>query len=166
MRLLLLVSLLTIGASSASAQFPAPGRFLQLGATVGPGVGVQAGLALPALTVFTQEAVAHVHYRFGPPEEQYLVAGFGVGAGIRLARIVYIVLDHVPGPFELDAGLRFGPSFAFSFVEESAATRIRQFRLFGDLFARGTIEIGERYLIYGEVGTGRGLFRAGIVLAL
>lgn len=165
--LALVVSVAWHAAPPAAAQFLTPAApWLQAGATIGPGAGMQAGMALPTLTIFTREAMLYADYRFGAPEEQRLLVGLGVGGSIRVLRIVFILLDEAPGPLELDAGLRFGPSFAFSFIEQTAATRARQFRLFADLFARGTFEVGERALVFGELGTQTGWLRGGLVVPL
>jgi hypothetical protein len=166
-RLILLALLAFAGYSPAKAQFATPAtRFLQAGATVGPGLGVQAGLALPAVTIFTQEAALYLDYRFGQAEEQRLLAALGIGGSIRVMRILYIILDYAPGPVELDAGFRFGPSFAFSFTEQTAATRTRQFRLFVDPFARGTIELTSGRLLFLELGTQPGSLRSGILISI
>lgn len=151
----------------AVAQFATPAtQFLQVGLTAGPGLGTQVGFALPAATVFTREAVMYAEYRLGTQEEQRLLVGLGVGGSLRVLRIAYIIFDYAPGPFELDAGLRFGPSFAFSFIEETAATKARQFRLFADPFVRATVELETGRLLYTELGTQPGSFRIGLVLAL
>jgi len=162
---LLLLTLLL--AASATAQFATPAtQFLQAGATLGPGAGLQAGFALPAATVFTREAMLYADYRLGAWEEQRLLVGLGIGGSVRILRIVYIIFDYAPGPFELDAGLRFGPSFAFSFTEQTAATKARQFRLFADPFLRGTVELQTGRLLYAELGTQPGSLRVGVVVAL
>ncbi len=154
-------------APESDAQFLTPAtRFLQAGVSVGPGLGLQAGAALPAATIFTREAALYADYRFGDREEQRLLVGLGVGGSVRVMRILFIIFDYAPGAFELDAGLRFGPSFAFSFIEETAATRARQFRLFADLFARGAIELQSGRLVFTEIGTHSGTVRVGLLLAL
>lgn len=166
-RLTLLVLLTISSYSPVAAQFATPAtRFLQTGATIGPGLGAQAGLALPAVTIFTQEAAVYLDYRFGDAEEQRLLAALGIGGSIRVMRILYIVLDYAPGPVELDAGFRFGPSFAFSFTEQTAATRTRQFRLFVDPFVRGTIELTSGRLLFVELGTQPGSIRSGLLFAI
>lgn len=162
--LLLLLAAAAAPASAQDATFPS--GFVQIGAAGVPGAGVQAGMVLPALAIFTREVMLHGHYRFGAAEDQILLVGLGVGGSIRLLRIVYIIVDQAPGPFEFDAGLRFGPSFAFSFIEQTAATRARQFRLFADPFLRGTMTVGQNRVVFGEIGTQQGWLRVGLVVGL
>jgi hypothetical protein len=166
-RFLGLVVLVLALPAIANGQFATPAtQFLQIGLAAGPGAGVQAGIALPAVTVLTQEGVLYVDYRLGAREEQRLLVGLGVGGSVRVLRILYIIFDYAPGPFELDAGLRFGPSFAFSFIEETAATKARQFRLFADPFVRATAELQTGRLLFAELGVQPGSLRAGLVIAL
>jgi hypothetical protein len=89
-----------------------------------------------------------------------------VGGSIRALRILFIVIDYAPGPFDVDLGLRFGPSFAFSFTEQTAATRARQFRLFGDPFVRGSLEMASGRIVYAELGPHPGRIRGGLIVAL
>jgi hypothetical protein len=169
LRLLVPTCLLAVllGAAPARAQFGTEAeRFLQAGAAVGPGLGVQAGLALPALTVLTREAVLYADYRLGGSEEQRLLVGLGLGGSLRVLRVLVIVADVTPGPFDVDVGLRLGPSFAFSFVEETAATQARQFRLFGDTYVRGSVALRGGRILYAELGSQPGRLRSGILLAL
>jgi len=165
-RTTLLSLMLFAGATAGTAQFALPGEtFAQVGGALLPGVGVQAGVGATTLAIFTQEVAVYAHYRLGAQEDQLLLLGLGVGGSVRALRILAIFLDQTPGRFELDAGLRFGPTFAFSFVEQTAATRVRQFRLFGDLFVRGVLEVREGRLAFAELGTQDGTLRGGLIFA-
>jgi len=154
-------------AAPARAQFATEAdRLVQAGGALAPGLGVHAGLVLPAAFVLTREAVLYADYQLGAREEQRLLVGLGVGGGVRVLRALVIVADVAPGPFDLDVGLRFGPSFAFSFIEETAATKARQFRLFGDPYVRGSAVLPSGRIVYAELGTQPGRLRAGLQFAL
>lgn len=165
LRLLALAVTLAVLAPCAAAQFATPtAPFVQAGAGAAPGLGVQVGLSSPALTVFTQEGMLYADYRYGADER--LLVGFGVGGSVRLLRIVTVVADAEPAPLELDAGLRFGPSFAFAFAEQTAATQVRQFRLFADPFVRGVTRLGGSLVGYAELGWQPGRMRVGFLAGI
>ncbi len=168
-RLALFALLLAAGfaPSSVRAQFATPTLpFVQLGLGGTPGVGVQAGFATPALTVLTQEASFYADYapRFVGSDGRLLV-GLGLGGSVRVLRVLTVVADYDAGPYDLDVGFRFGPSFFFSFYEATAASKARSFRLFAEPFARGSIRF-DRRVVYVEVGTQPSHLRAGLLLGL
>ncbi len=165
--ILLALALVGLAAGPARAQFGTPAtEFLQAGVGLTPGVGVQVGFATPALTVLTREGAFYADYRFGDAQDARLLVGLGVGGSLRVLRVLLIATDFDPGPYDVDAGLRFGPSFAFSFIEETAATRARQFRLFADLFVRGSVQLRSGRILFAEIGTQPGWIRGGLVVAL
>ena len=150
-----------------AAQFATPSLpFVQVGIGATPGIGVQAGFATPALTVLTQEASFYADYtpRFVGSDGRLLV-GLGLGASVRVLRVLTVVADYDAGPYDLDVGFRFGPSFFFSFFEETAASKARSFRLFAEPFARGSLNFGRR-VVYVEIGTQPSHLRAGLLLGL
>ncbi|MEP0547260.1 MAG: hypothetical protein ABJF88_10045 [Rhodothermales bacterium] len=152
---------------AAHAQFATPTLpFVQVGVGGTPGVGVQAGFASPALTVLTQEASFYADYapRFVGSDGRLLVA-LGLGGSVRVLRVLTVVTDLDAGPYDLDVGFRFGPSFFFSFFEETAASKARSFRLFAEPFARGSIRF-DRRVVYVEIGTQPSHLRAGLLLGL
>lgn len=154
-------------AGPVRAQFATPTLpFVQLGLTGTPGVGVQVAFATPALTVFTQEGSLYADYapRF-VGEEGRLLVGLGLGGSVRVLRILTVVADYEAGPYDLDVGFRFGPSFFFSFFEETAASKARSFRLFAEPFVRGAIRF-DRRVVYVELGTQPSHLRAGLLLGL
>ena len=168
MPLRLVPLLLALLASPALAQFATPTLpTVQLGATLAPGAGVQAGVALPAFTVLTREAVFYADYepRFLDEDAGRLLVGLGVGGSVRVLRALTVVGDYDAGPYDLDVGFRFGPSFFFSFFEQTAASQARSFRLFGDAFVRGSIRF-ERRVAYVELGTHPSRIRGGLLFVL
>ena len=155
------------GMPPAQAQFATPTLpFFQVGIGGTPGVGIQAGFATPALTVLTQEASFYADYapRFVGSDGRLLV-GLGLGASVRVLRVLTVVADYDAGPYDLDVGFRFGPSFFFSFFEETAASKARSFALFAEPFARGSLRFGAR-VVYVEIGTQPSHLRAGLLLGL
>ena len=154
-------------AAPARAQFATPTLpFVQLGLAGTPGAGVQAGFASPALTVLTREGALYADYapRF-VGEEGRLLVGLGLGGSVRVLRILTVLADYDAGPYDLDVGFRFGPSFFFSFFEETAAGKARSFRLFADPFARASVRL-DRRVVYVELGTQPSHLRAGLLLGL
>lgn len=156
-----------LGVAPTRAQFATSTLpFVQIGLAGTPGVGIQAGFASPTFTVLTREGSLYADYapRFVGSEGRLLV-GLGLGGSVRVLRTLALVTDFDPGSYDLDVGFRFGPSFFFSFFEETAASKARSFRLFAEPFARGSLRFGRR-VVYVEVGTQPSHLRAGLLLAL
>ncbi len=151
----------------ARAQFATPSLpFVQVGVAGAPGIGVQAGFATPAFSVLTREGAVYAEYDpAGAEGVEALRVGLGLGGGVRVLRALTVLADLDAGPFDLDLGFRFGPSFLFSFSERTAASKARSFSLFAEPFARGSARLGRRVL-YVEAGTHPAHFRAGLLLGL
>ena len=173
-RFALLVALaVALGGSGARAQFATPSLpFVQIGvaATPGlagtPGAGVQVGFATPAFAVLTREGALYAEYApAADGDVERLLVGLGLGGSVRVLRALTVIADLDAGPFDLDVGFRFGPSFRFSFSEQTAASKARSFGLFGEPFARGSARWGRR-VVYVEAGTHPARLRAGLLLGL
>ena len=134
-----------------------------VGAGVWPGVGVIVEGTDPVLTVFTREIVGYADYvpRVAGGSGR-LVTAVGVGGGVRLLRIADVVRNQDPGPFDLDVGLRIGPSFYTAFFEETAASRSRAFSVMLDPFARATLRRTSGRVFFLELGTQSPSLRAGL----
>lgn len=168
MPLRLVLLLLALLAAPAAAQFATPTLpVVQLGAGLAPGAGVQAGIALPAFVILTREAAVYADYepRFLDEEAGRLLVGLGVGGSVRVLRALTVLADYDAGPYDLDVGFRFGPSFFFSFFEESAASQARSFRLFAEPFVRGSLQLNRR-AVYVELGTQPARIRGGLLFVL
>ena len=155
-------------AAPAAAQFATPTLpVVQLGVGVAPGVGAQVGIALPAFTILTREAVLYADYepRFLDEDAGRLLVGLGVGGSVRILRALTVLADYDAGPYDLDVGFRFGPSFFFSFFEETAAGQARSFRLFAEPFVRGSLRF-ERRVVYVELGSQPARIRGGLLFVL
>ena len=168
MPLRLVPLLLALLAAPALAQFATPTLpTVQVGVALLPGVGAQAGIALPGFTIFTREATFYADYepRFLDEDAGRLLVGLGVGGSVRVLRALTVVADFDAGPYDLDVGFRFGPSFFFSFFEETAASQARSFRLFADPFVRGSFRFEQR-VAYVELGTQPSRLRGGLLFVL
>ena len=136
---------------------------LQLGVGLLPGTGAFIGYSAPRLTIFTQDAALYADYtpRVVGGSGRLLVAA-GVGGSLRVLRIVGIATDFEPGPLDLDAGLRFGPSFFYAFFERTAEEEARSFRVMLDTFGRGTLQLGGGRVVFVELGSQAPSLRAGL----
>ncbi len=164
----LLVALFLVLCLPAQAQFATPSLpFVQLGASGLPGVGGQAGFATPAFTVLTREGMLYADYepRFLDEDGGRLLVGLGLGGSVRVLRVLTVIADVNTGPYDFDVGFRFGPSFFFSFFEQTAASKARSFRLFAEPFMRGSARLGRR-VVYVELGAQPGHLRAGLLFGL
>lgn len=133
----------------------------------GPGVGAVVSGARPLASVFTGEAALYLDYTprvVGGAGR--LLTSVGVGGAVRLARVGALVGNREPGRVDLDAGLRLGPSFYTAFFEQTAASEARAFRVMTDVFARGTVRLASRRVVFAEVGTQAPGFRAGLSTSL
>jgi hypothetical protein len=163
----LAVLLFALGGSAAHAQFATPTLpFVQLGVGGTPGIGLQTAFVTPAATVFTREGALYADYapRFIGDDGRLLV-GLGLGGSVRVLRALTVLADYDAGPYDVDVGFRFGPSFFFSFFETTAASKARSFRLFTDPFVRGSVRLETRVL-YVELGTQPSHLRAGLLFGL
>lgn len=168
LRLSACLVLVLLGTAPAAAQFATPTLpTLQLGLGLTPGTGLQAGYVSPAFTILTREAVLYADYepRFLDEDAGRLLVGLGVGGSVRVLRALTVIADFDAGGYDLDAGFRFGPSFFFSFFEETAASKARSFRLFAEPFVRGSLRFSRR-VIYVEVGTQPSHVRGGLLFVL
>ena len=138
-----------------------------IGVGLGPGVGAVASTTDPVLSVFTREVAVYADYvpRVTGGSGRLLTA-VGVGGGIRLVRVVDIVRDRTAGAYDLDVGIRVGPSFYTAFFEQSAESRSRAFSVMLDPFARGTLRLSSRRVVFAEVGPQAPSFRAGLSTSL
>lgn len=161
---LLLFLIAIFWALPAYAQLDVPGSDgIIIGASIGPGIGVQAGLVLPTAALFAREGILYADYYQPGDDTERLLVGLGVGGSLRVFRLIMIITDQPSSRFDVDLGIRFGPSFAFAFTEQSAATRARQFRLFADPFIRGSVDMPTGQVLYAEIGTQPGHFRVGVM---
>jgi hypothetical protein len=158
--------LFAFAAGTAQAQFATPTLpFVQLGLKGLPGAGVQGAFVMPAATVFTREGALYLDYVPDFEGVEGLLVGLGLGGSVRVFRTLTVLADYDAGPYDLDLGFRFGPSFFFSFTERAAASKARSFRLFTEPFVRGSVRLNRRVL-YVELGTRPSHLRAGLLLGL
>ena len=143
------------------------GPRVYLGAGVLPGTGGFAAYAAPRLAVFTVEGALYADYtpRVVGGSGRLLVA-VGVGGGVRALRIAGILTDAEPGPFDVDLGLRLGPSFYYAFFERTAEEEARSFRVMAEGFARGTLALGSGRVVFVELGGQAPALRGGLSLGL
>lgn len=158
---------LLMWALPAEAQLDVPGsQEIIVGASLGPGIGGQIGIVLPAMGLFTREGVVYVDYYNPGDEPEQLLTALGIGGSLRVFRLIMIITDQPTSRFDLDVGIRFGPSFAFAFTEQSAATRARQFSLFADPFVRASFNMLRGQVLYTELGVQPGHFRVGMMVGI
>jgi hypothetical protein len=162
-----LLALLLGCAPVLGAQDVQPSARLQLGGGVGPGTGVVVGYSAPKLGIFTQEAAVYADYtpRVVGGSGRLLVA-VGAGGGLRLFRLADALADFEPGPLDLDAGLRLGPSFYYAFFERSAEEEARSFRVMLEAFVRGSAQLGSGRRVFVELGGQAPSLRGGLSIGL
>lgn len=161
LRLLLLVAFLT---PPVAAQSTALGNAPRVYGAVaaGPGLGAVVGTARPFGFV-AAEATLYADYTprvVGGAGR--LLTSVGVGGSVRLARIAAEAQNRPPGSTDLDVGLRLGPSFYTAFFDQTAASEARAFRVMTDAFARATVRLVSRRVVFAEVGTQAPAFRVGL----
>ena len=125
-----------------------------------PGVGVMAIHSTPTLFVFTREVTVYADYTVGGSNR--LLVAVGVGGSVQIARILEIVQNRAVGATGLDVGLRLGPSFYYSFGEQTAEEEARSFRVMFDPFVRGTYRTRGMRVLFAEMGAGAPNLRAGV----
>lgn len=157
--LILLFALAGAGAEIAAGQAPGQ-RFIQAGAGVIPGIGLQGGYVAPR-SFFTVEGMLYVDGSpsFAGGQGSVQLSG-GLGGAIRILGI----LRAVGGPGyqnrDFDVGLRFGPSLFFTVGESSRGEN--PFSLFLEPFLRATSTLGGNRVFFAELGIQRPVLRAGV----
>ena len=138
-----------------------------VGGGFGPGFGGVVEGAAPVLDVFTREVVLYADY---VPRvvggSGRLVTAVGVGGSLRASRILDIVRNRDPGPFDADLGMRIGPSFYTAFFEQTAESQSRAFSVMLDPFVRVTLRRASTRVFFAEVGSQSPSLRVGLSAAL
>jgi hypothetical protein len=163
--LVMAVVLALLLAAPVRAQVEAPpGTFFYLGGGTLPGFGGVVTYSTSEFLVLTQEASLYVDYtpRLVGGRGRLLV-GAGFGGSVRVLRLLGEVTGFEHGRYDLDTGLRFGPSFFFSFFEQTAASKARAYSLFLDPFARGSLQLANGRTLFGEIGRQPPHLRGGLV---
>lgn len=139
---------------------PSGQRYIQAGAGVLPGVGVQGGYVAPR-SFFTVEGVLYVDGSppFAGGEGSVQLSG-GLGGSIRMLGILRAIGSPGYQDRDFDVGLRFGPSLFFTVGESSRGEN--PFSLFLEPFLRATSTLGGNRTFFAELGIQRPIFRAGI----
>ncbi|MEX0746513.1 MAG: hypothetical protein WD275_00845 [Rhodothermales bacterium] len=142
-----------------------PARFLQVGAAVIPGAGVQGGYIAPR-SFFTVEGVVYLDGTpaFAGGEGSVQVSG-GLGGAVRILGILRTIGSPGYVGRDFDFGMRFGPSLFFAFGGESSREE-NPFSLFLEPFLRATSTFGRDRIFYVELGVQRPLLRAGVWISL
>lgn len=162
------IALLLVGSGvlpgSARGQAAGDARYLQAGAAVIPGLGVQGGYITPR-SFYTVEGMLYVDGSpgFAGGEGSLQVSG-GLGGALRILGVLRAVGSPGYQGKNLDVGLRFGPSLFFAFGPSSRDEN--PFSLFLEPFARATTTLGSSRILYVELGVQRPLLRAGLWFAL
>ncbi len=138
-----------------------------VGAGIGPGVGGVAMGTDPVLSVFTREVAVYADYvpRVTGGSGR-LVTAVGVGGAVRALRVLDLVQNRNPGAFDVDLGIRIGPSFYTAFFDQTAESKSRAFSVMLDPFARVTLRRSSNRVFFAEVGTQSPSFRAGLSTSL
>lgn len=150
-------------AQGAAAQ-DGPSPYLQLGAGVLPGIGLQVGYVAPR-SFYTMEGTLYVDGSppFAGGEGTMQVAG-GVGGALRILGILRAVGSPGYVGRDFDVGLRFGPSLFFTVGESSRGEN--PFALFLEPFLRAMTNFDGNRVFFAELGIQRPFLRAGIWLNL
>lgn len=161
--LLLLVSLAPAAAAQRSL-----GDDVRLygGGGFGPGFGVVAIASDPVLLLLTREVALYADYVPRVTGSGRLLTAVGIGGGVRAWRVAGVVLDREPGPYDVDVGVRIGPSFYTAFFEQSAASEARAFRIMFDPYARGALRLGSNRVVFAELGFEAPALRAGLAVSI
>lgn len=153
--------------SSPSAQVTSDvwaGGRVQIGLGLNPGAGIALGASAPALAVFTREATLYADYTPRAVGGRRLRVSLGVGGSVRVLRIASVVGDFDASRFDLNAGVRLGPSFAF--FQETPAARAQAFSVMLDPFIRGSLAFSARRVLFAEIGTQAPTLRGGLSVRL
>ena len=161
MPLFVLVAMVNLAPPVAAQISPRPvAQVLQVGLAAIPGAGVVAGYVSPR-GFYTIDAVVYVD---ATPSfsggEGSLLASLGIGGSIRPMGVVRMIANAAPADYEVDLGVRVGPSLFFPYGESSR--RRNPFSLFIEPFARATAELGRGRTYFVELGIQRPILRAGV----
>lgn len=154
-----LLSLAAILPEPVTAQAPGQ-RYIQAGAGVIPGIGVQGGYVAPR-SFFTVEGILYVDGSppFAGGQGSVQLSG-GLGGAIRILGIFRAIGSPGYQRRDFDVGLRFGPSLFFTVGESSRGEN--PFALFLEPFLRATSTLGGRRILFAEIGIQRPILRAGV----
>ena len=158
----IIIVLLVCWPALAAAQAAPDRPSLQLGLGAAPGVGLFAAQTTPLLTLFARDVAVYTNYV--PGDEGQVLLAAGVGAAVRVTRVLEVTGTIEPPAFDLDVGFRTGPAFRFALFEQTAASKARAFRLFADPYVRVSTLMGTRR-VFGEIGPHAPSFRLGLVIA-
>lgn len=154
--------LLTLGVvTSGRASGQAPGQqYIQAGAGVIPGIGIQGGYVAPR-SFFTVEGIVYVNGSppFAGGQGSVQVSG-GLGGAIRVLGIFRTIGGPGHQGRDFDVGLRFGPGLFFTVGESSRSEN--PFSLFLEPFLRATSTFGGEHIFFAELGIHPPVLRAGI----
>jgi hypothetical protein len=156
----LLTALLAPVALQAQAAPDRPSLHLGLGAA--PGVGLFATQTTPLLTLFARDVAVYTNYV--PGDEGQILLAAGVGAAVRVTRVLEVTGSIEPPAFDLDVGFRTGPAFRFALFEQTAASKARAFRLFADPYVRASTTLSNGRRLFAEIGPHDPSFRLGLVI--
>ena len=146
---------------ASAAQSGTAGRAFVQGALAGlPGLGAQTGY-VGARSFLTTEALfyAGVTPILGSGERTLKVS-LGLGGALRPLGVIRTIggTDYA---FDVDLGLRFGPSLLFT-TDPTRSSKNQQFSLFLDPFVRVVVRTRRGRLAFAEVGPLRPSVRAGL----
>ncbi len=148
-----------------AAQSGTAGRsFAQAGLAGLPGLGLQLGYVGPR-SIYTAEVILYTDGSTRLPLGDGTVkVSVGIGGALRPLGIVRVIgnADH---SYDLDVGLRFGPSFLFD-TDPTRSDKNQQFSLFLDPFFRFTRRLGSGRILFAELGVQRPSIRAGVWFGL
>ena len=157
----LFVALALFALPSAGA---AQRQIVQAGLAVIPGAGVQVGY-VGVRSIYTVEGILYTDISpgFGDGEGSVQVSG-GLGGAVRPLGVLRTIGNANPR-YDLDVGLRFGPSLFFA-TNATRSDKNQQFRLVLEPFVRFTSRLQSGRLVYAELGTLRPVLRAGLWIQL
>ncbi len=164
LRALLLFALLPLATSThAQVSLQQTDGRLQLGLSALPGLGAQAGY-LDVTGLFTREATLYVDGRpafFGGEENvEVWLAG---GGSIRALGVARLFTDGDFAGYDVDVGIRAGPSLTFV-RGATEAQKNQQFSFNFEPFLRFVTQLRPGLTVYAEAGPQPSLLRGGLWL--
>lgn len=142
----------------------AGGAFVQAGLAALPGAGLEVGYVGPS-AIFTVEGLLYVQstptFLGGPGDAKF---SLGLGGAIRPLGVIRTI-GETDYAYDVDIGLRFGPSLFFA-NNATRADKNQQFSLFLDPFVRFATRLGNGRILFAEAGTQDPILRLGIWLGL